>query len=213
MRSIILICLILSLGFIGCADRAPKYPVPPLDDAHMQILVGPKPTTTKEVDDRVKQLQDAITVLEKDRRDIVVAARQSKLHWMSGILGFAAIGLGIAAWFSPFFRSTLILAAAGCAGFATILLYVARWADYFEWIGAGLLLASAVTVIVLWRNKAHALEVLAGHFRSYANTLGDIAPQVRAQLDRNSLSAQSATPRVKATIDKALSAATPEIKP
>ena len=204
MKYIILVCLALCL--VGCDDdRKPEYPVEPVNDAQMQAVLGPAPTTVTEVDNRVKVLEGALKILATERRDIIVAARQTKLYWLSGILGFAAVGLGIAAWFSPFFRTTLILAAAGCAAFATILLYVARWAAYFEWIGAGLLLASAATVILLWRNKAHALTVLATHFTAYADKLGAIAPEARAELDRISLDAQAATPTVKATVDKALS--------
>lgn len=210
MKPIILVGLVLLLS--ACAPSKTEYPVKPLDAAQMDVLIGPKPITTSDADTRIDALKAAIATLEKDKRDIIVAARQSKLHWLSGILGFVAVALGVAAWFSPFFRVTLIEAAAGCAAFATILLFVARWAAYFEWIGAGFLVATAVTVVLLWRNKAHALQVLATHFTSYADKLGDIAPEVRARLDRISVEAQAATPAVKATIDKALATVNPETK-
>lgn len=200
MKPVILICLALLLA--GCGVRAPTYPVDPLNDAQMQAILGPKATTTKEVDDRVKVLQGALTILATERRDIIVENRKVKILWLAGILGFVAVGLAIAAWVSPVGRALLVKGTAGCVAVATMLLFVAKWAAYFEWIGAGLLVAIAVTLLILWRNKAHAIQVLATHFASYADKLGDLAPEVRAQLDRLSQSVQ--TPAVKAIIDKAL---------
>lgn len=229
MKRIVLISLVLLLA--GCGASAPRQaPIAKADPviaAKEKELADARASITAlrgDNDAKIKDLaagkarimldQKIIEAAEKDvadtkgeMREIVVTARQTKIHWLAGILGFVAVGLGIAAWFSPFFRMTLIEAAAGCTGVAAVLLFVAQWAEYFEWIGAALLLAVAGTLLVMWRTKSHALQVLATHFASYSDKLATIAPETRAELDRISLEAQARTPKVKAIIDKALKSA------
>ena len=238
MKPIVLISILLVI--IGCSEsRPPEVHVGTVDpvaeatiaakeqqleagQAEIARLRGDNGTASKTLDEVRKKLADNALIAEalaKSNRDlkaegerIVVQGRQTKLYWLSGILGFAALGLGVAAMFSPFFRKTLILASAACAVFAPILLYVARWAAYFEWIGAALLLALAAIVVILWRSKAHALQILAAHFASYADKLEAVAPEARAELDRISVAAQESVPAAKSVIDKALSTVTPAMK-
>ena len=229
MKSIILIGLALIIAGCGAPPRAPDTRPLPVDvvaeatiaakqkqiedgQAEISRLRGDNGNASLTLADvkgklaKNAEIAEALRMsnleLQAEGKRIVVENRQSKLHWLAGILGFVAVGLGVAAWFSPVYRLTLVKASAGCAAFGTILLFVARWAAYFELIGAGLLVGTAILLLVMWRNKAHAIQVLATHFTSYADKLGALAPEVRAEMDRVSRAVQP--PAVRVIVDKAL---------
>lgn len=141
--------------------------------------------------------QESNKKLNVDIRNIVVEGRQAKLYWLSGILGFAALGLTVLAIFSPIERRELLLAAGVSAALATILLYVAELAAYFEAIGCGFLVLLVGALVIGLCVKSQVIHHLVTNWKAYAAKVPD---EAKAALDQASVAAQPS--HVKAFIDR-----------
>lgn len=165
-----------------------------------------KVKTIKEAQDRIEAnnyiilaAQESNKKLNADIQEIKVEQRQTKIYWLSGILGFAALGLTVAAIFVPYRRDLFIKLAAVAGGLACVLLYVAKWAAYFEAIGLGFLILLVIFLIFELITHSQALRKMIAAARAYAV---HVPADVKATLDKANIDSQAA--HVKTFLDKVL---------
>lgn len=143
--------------------------------------------------------QESNKKLNSDIQEIRVENRQTRIYWLSGILGFAALALTVLAIFMPVKRAFFLKLAAVAGGLACVLLYVAEWAAYFEVIGLGFLLILAAVLVFSLVTHSQVIPHLIAVAKAYAK---HVPADIKAKLDAESIAAQPA--HVKNFLDKVL---------
>lgn len=137
---------------------------------------------------------------EKALRAQEIAHQITVASWF--LIGSGLVAGVVAAFMAIRFQSKSaiigVLVSGVIAGLGLVGLLLAPVWIQAAWIFGALLLVAVIVavVIALHRNKGDldrhrtAAEVMAGEWKNYANTLGSIAPEARAMLDKLSTDAQ-----------------------
>ena len=116
-------------------------------------------TLTKERDELKKQLAEK----NAEIRTATVTQRQRYCRWFCVALGLLAMALGAGAYFLPIGRLKLAVAAVLTAGLIPVVLLVSTVAAYWEIIGAVVLSAGLLALIIWWHSDHKALrQVVTG---------------------------------------------------
>lgn len=221
-KLIILLFLLVFLPSCGEDDSRPVPTVAPTSQATKDQLDADKKMQDQiaalrgDNDAKVKTIEEAKARIEAnnyiilaaqesnkkllgDVQNFIVEARQTKIYWVSGLLGFAALGLIVLAIFMPIKRALFIKLAAVASALGCMLLYIAQWAAYFEALGLGFLLLLVAILVVILITHSQAIPHLIAIARAYAKHVPD---EAKAKLDAESIAAQPA--HVKNFIDKVL---------
>lgn len=221
-KLLILLFLLLLLPSCGEDDTRPTPVLAPTSqstadqlaaDKKMQDQIAAlrgdndsKVKTIQEAQDRIEAnnyiilaAQESNKKLQGDVQNFIVVARKTKIYWLSGILGFAALGLIVLAVFVPYRRDLFIKLAGVATALACVLLYVAKWAAYFETIGLVFLILLVAFLIFELATHSQALQKMIAAARAYA---AHVPADVKAGIDKANIDSQAA--HVKSFLDKVL---------
>ena len=162
------------LFLTGCPSAAAK----PADKPAVEAAADGKKTVaelTAERDVLKAELAAKNAEIDSARQ----AGRERACQWTAGALAVLALLASIAAYFLPGRRLKL----AGLAGFLLALaaasLFIGKLVPYWEWIGAGVILAGVIGGILAWRNDHKMGEQVVGAVQDFRDSSTDLWARAR----------------------------------
>ena len=135
---------------------------------------------------------------EKALRAQEIAHQITVASWF--LIGSGVVAGAVAAFMAIRFQSKSamigVLVSGGIAGLGLVgLLLAPVWIQAAWVLGVGIILGAIIAIVVALHKHRTAAEVMAGQWKSYADKLKEIAPDVHADLDALSRAGQPANVR------------------
>lgn len=197
MRSLIFVALALFIltGFSACEDRpkdAEKPVIPELpkveDPAKPAVGKDGKPDPLAQAKyemqlyaEKAAQTEARYEVLKRQATDDAI---RSQTAWITGICLLLASIAGVAAFFVPLGKKTLVAAALGFTCVAACA-QAFQWAiPYLPWIGGAMVVGGAVWALFSWDKLGKVAKTAAGYGDRVEEWLQDLPEEARAQANK-----------------------------
>lgn len=138
----------------------------------------------------VSQANADIASLRKDRDAMHEAQVAAVLGWTAAALGLVMLAALIAAWLSPIGKKTLLSLAFIAGALVPVALAARAYVHWLPWIGVVMVVAAVGAALWAWRRSDRAGVTAGSQLKLYANQLAAIDPDLKARLDRLSLTMQ-----------------------
>lgn len=200
MRQLILIPFVLFLSsWSACSDSAPREK-PNTDAPPITVLPKieePKPPAAGKdgktdplaqakyemqlYAEKSAQAEARYETLKKQANDDAIRAQTL---WITGICLLLAAVAGVAAFFVPLGKKTLVAAAVGFASVAACA-QAFQWAiPYLPWIGGLMVVAGGVWTVINWKTLGNATKTAAGYGDRLEDWLQDLPAEAREQANK-----------------------------
>lgn len=156
-----------------------------------------KAKTIDELNERIAAREQIISTaradivgLRKDRDALHEAQIAAVLGWTAAALGLVMLAALFAAWLSPIGKKTFLSLAFLAGVLVPVALAARAYVHWLPMIGVGVVVAAVAAALWAWHRLERTSTTAGSHLKLYANQLAAIDPDLKARVDRLSLSMQ-----------------------
>lgn len=148
---------------MGC----PQEPGKPTGSGGSQLV----PQTVKQLEDENARLKQALRVNEQQLDDARLAEHRTKLNWVVGIAGVAALAFTALAIFLPTFKRWAVMGVIASVVVAALAMALSWLLPYLLWIGLAVLGVIIGVAVWYWRQDAKSRDQIVAAVNTYKDSL------------------------------------------